>query len=88
MVALRRLHCALIRMPSGGVCFENVQSVRHPSAFFAIPQCLLAMPLCCYGDACDRTARTSAFYIFLTRSGIAVRMLLWCDRGFSLDEPF
>ena len=35
------------------------------------------------GDACDRTARTSAFCIFLGRRGIAVRTLLWCDRHLS-----
>ena len=43
---------------------------------------LLAMPLHCCRDACHPTARTSTFCIFLRRRGIAVRTLLWCDRGF------
>ena len=31
--------------------------------------------------ACDHTAHTSAFCIFLGRHGIVVRTLLWCGRG-------
>ena len=57
MVTLRRPHCALIRTPSDVVCFEHVQIARRRSAFYAIPQRLLAMPLRCCGDACDRTTR-------------------------------
>lgn len=77
-------HCALIRMLSDGVCFEHAQRACHCSVFFAIPQHLLTMPLCCCCDACDYTARTSVFCIFLGCHGIAVRTLLWCDRGFTL----
>ena len=84
MVTLRRIHCALIRTLCDGVCFEHPQSARRLSAFYAIPQRLLPMPLRLYGDACDRTARTSAFCIFLGRRGIAVRTLLWCDRGLNI----
>ena len=36
---------------------------------------------CCCGDACVRTARASAFCIFLGRRGITVRTPPWCDRG-------
>ena len=43
-------------------------------------------PHCCFGDACVRTACTAAFYIFLGRREIAVRTLLWCNRGFN-DDP-
>ena len=86
MVTLRRIHCALIRTPSDGVCFEHPQSARRLSAFYAIPQRLLSIPLGCCGDAYDRTARTLAFCIFLGRRGIAVRRLLWCDRGFRRED--
>ena len=83
---LWRPHCALFErcgMPSHGVCFEHAQSSRRRSAFYVIPQRLLAIPLRCCGDACDRTAGTSALYIFLGRRGVAVRTLLWCERGLS-----
>ena len=86
MVTLRLPHCAHIRTPRDGNCFEHAQSVHHCSAFFVNPQHLLAMPLRCYGDACDCTVHTSAFYIFLGRGGITVRMLLCCDRGFRYKE--
>ena len=66
-----------------GVCFGHAQSVHRRSVFYAIPQRPLALPLCCYRDACECTAHTSAFCIFLGRLGIEVRMLLWCDRGFN-----
>ena len=77
MVTLWRPHCALIRTPSDGVCFEHAQNAHCRLAFYAIPQHLLAVPLHCCGDACDRTVCTSAFCIFLD----AMRMLLWCYRG-------
>ena len=56
--------------------FEHAQSARCRLTFYAIPQRVLAMPLCCCGAASDSTARTTAFYIFLRRRGIAVRTLL------------
>ena len=43
---------------------EYAQSAHRHSAFYAIPPRPMAMPLCCCGDACVRTARPSAFYIF------------------------
>lgn len=67
----RRSHYALIRTPSDGVCFGHAQSARRRSAFYAIPPHSLAMPLRCRGDACDSTARRSAFCIFLGRRGNA-----------------
>ena len=72
-------HCTLIRMPSRSVCFEHAQRAPCHSAFYAIPQHLLAMSLCCCGDDCDCTAHTSKFCIFLWCRGIAVRVLIWCD---------
>ena len=41
--------------------------MRCPSEFYVIPQSPLAMPLCCYGDACVPTVGTSAICIFLGR---------------------
>ena len=67
--------------PNDGV-FVHAQSARRRSAFYATPMRLVAMSLRCCGDACDRTACTSAFCIFLGRRGIAVRTRPWCDRGF------
>ena len=68
---LWRLHCALIRTPSHGICFEHAQNVHCRSAFYAIPQRLLAMPLlCCV--ICNLTAHTKAFCIFRGRCGIVV----------------
>ena len=61
MATLRRPHCALIRTPNDGVCFGHAQSARRRSAFYAVPVHLLAMSLRRCGDACDRTARISAF---------------------------
>ena len=84
MVTLQRPHCALFRTQSDAVCFEHAQSARRRSVFYAIPQRLLTMSLRCCGDACDRTACTSAFCIFLGRLGIALRTPLWCDRGFRM----
>ena len=81
-----RPHCALFECcgkASHGVCFEHAQSSGRRSAFYVIPQRLLAIPLRCCGDACDRTAGISAFYIFLGRREVAVRTLLWCERGFT-----
>ena len=75
MVTLRRPHCALIRTPCDGVCFEHAQSACRHSAFYAIPQRLLGMPLRCCGDACDRTVSTSAFCMFLGRRENAA--LVW-----------
>ena len=86
MVTLRQPHCALIRTPSDGVCFEHAQSACRRPAFYAIPQCLLVMPLHCCSDVCDRTARILAFCIFLGCQGITVRTLLWCDRGLILED--
>ena len=63
-------------MPSNGLCFEYAESAPRRSAFYAILQRILAIPLRCLGDSSDRTARTSAFYIFLGRCGIAIRALL------------
>ena len=83
IVTLRRAHCALIRTPSDSICFEHAQNACRRSAFYAIPQYLLAMPLHCCGDACDRTACTSAFCIFLGCCGIALRTQLWCDSSLS-----
>ena len=74
-------HCTLIRMQSNGICFEHAQSAHHHSEFYVMPKRLLAMPLHCCSDVCYRTTCTSAFCIFLGRCGIAMRMLLWCDRG-------
>ena len=45
MMTLRGPHCALIITLKDGVCFEHAQSARRPSAFYAIPQRLLATPL-------------------------------------------
>ena len=39
------------------------------------------LPPRCYGDGCDRTARTSAFCNLLGRRGNTVRTPPWCDRG-------
>ena len=78
MATLRRPHCTLIRTANHGVCFEHTQSARRRSAYYVVPQRLLAMPLRCCRDACNRTARTSAFCIFLR--GISVGTLLWCDK--------
>ena len=80
LLRCRRPYCAAMTIVrrSHGLCFEHAQSVRRRLAFYTITQCPLAMPLRCCGDACDRTARTSAIYIFLGRRGIAVRTLLWC----------
>ena len=65
MVTLCGPHYALNRMPSHGICFEHGQSVHRCSAFYAIPQRLQAEPLRCCRDACDRSAHTLAFCIFL-----------------------
>ena len=81
MVTLLRPHCALIRTPNDGVCFEHAQKKRCCYAFYAIPHHLLAVPLRCCGYACDCTGHTSAFRIFLGRHGIAMTTLLWGDRG-------
>ena len=75
----RRPHCALPELPSHGICFEDAQSARRRSEFYAIPQRPQAMPLRCLGDACDRTVCISAICIFLGRRGTAVITLLWCD---------
>ena len=85
MVTLRRPHCALIRKPSDGICFEHAQSARCRLTFYAIPQRLLTMPLPYCGNACDRTASTLGFCIFLGHRGIAVRVPLWCDRGLGFN---
>ena len=61
-----RPHCTLTRKLSDGICFEHAQSGRPCSAFYMVPQSLLAMVLCYCIDVCDRTAHTLAFYI-LTR---------------------
>ena len=90
LLRCRRHYCAAMatpmrsylnaeRTPSDVVCFEHAQSARRRSAFYAIPLRLLEMPLRCCGDACDYTARTSAFCIFLGRRGIAMRTPLWCE---------
>ena len=80
MVTLWRPHSTLIRMMSDGVCFEHAQSACCRSEFYEIPRCC--------GDAWDRTACTSAFCIFLGRRGIALRMLLWFDRGFTIPTCY
>ena len=64
MVTLWRPHCSLIRAQSDRVCFEQAQIAGRRSEFYGIPQTLLAMQLRCWGNACDRTAVTSAFCIF------------------------
>ena len=84
----RRPHCALLERRYHSVCFEDGQSACRRSAFYAIPQRPLAMPLCWCGDACDRPARTSSICIFLERRRIAVRTLLWCDRAFRAQRIF
>ena len=80
MVTLCQPHRALIRMMRDGFCFEHAQSACHHSEFYAIPQCC--------GDACDRTARTFAFCIFLGRHRITLRTLLWVDRGFTIPTCY
>ena len=93
MVTLRCPFCVLLgrranaeRTPSDGVCFEYAQSAHRRSAFYAIPPRPMAMPLRCCGDACVRTARTSALCILLGGRGITVRMPPWCDRGFTSEH--
>ena len=78
MVTIRRPHCSLIRPPSHCVCFELAQNAHQRPVFYAIPQRLLAMPLCCCGDVA-----IVLHTLFLGRCGIAVRTLLWYDRGFT-----
>ena len=80
MVTLRCPLCALLGRRAT-VFVLSMLKVRTV-AIYAIPPRPMAMPLRCYGDACVRTARTSAFFIFLGRCGITVRTLPWCDRGF------
>ena len=43
MATTRRPHCALLERPCHGICFEDAQSARRRSAFYAIPQRPLAM---------------------------------------------
>ena len=83
MATIRRPHCTLLERHCHGVCFEHAQIMHRQSAFYVIPQHPLAMPLTCCRDACDGTALTSEICIFLGHYGMAVRMLLWCDRGLS-----
>ena len=78
LLCCRRLYCeamANLQQPYSalisGICFEHAQSPHRRSAFY-----------------CDLTASTGhatvemlAFCIFLGRHGIAVRKLLWHDRG-------
>ena len=55
--------------------------------FYATPPCPMAMPLLCCGDACVRTARTSALCKFLGHCGITLRTPPWCESvtgGFTL----
>ena len=87
MATLRRPHRALLRTPwhrQATVFVLSILKVRASMRHHGV--LLLAMPLRCCGDACDRTARTSAFCIFLDAVASPIyykRTLLWCDRGFS-----
>ena len=83
MATIGRPYCTLLEGRCHDVCFEHAQSARCGSAFYAIPQQPMVMPLGCCRDACNRTACTSAICIFLGRCEIAMRKLLWCNRGLS-----
>ena len=82
MGTIQRPHCTLLERRCHDVCFDHAQSEGCWLAFFAIPQHPMAMPLRCWGDVCNRTVCTSANCIYLGCHEIAVRTLLWCDRGF------
>ena len=64
----------------------TMRTMHRLLVFYVTPQCLLAMPLRCCGDACDHTAGTLVFCIILGRYGMAMRPLLWCDRGLRTRE--
>ena len=79
MKTFKRPHWALFRTPSDSVCFQHAQSACHHSSFYGVP-------LHWSGGACNCTARTWAFCIFIGRRGITLRTLIWFDRGFTLTN--